>query len=238
MFFQAPDGDEKQIHGKSYLQWAKEAVIYARTQCLLGAANNQLDMLRAQAESRDKDLIAKTAEWQKKSNIHTGADLASRVLTEGDIIRAAESAKDLQASNCVGMSCLAYQYLISNHVTPVELINFQDGNHMLVLLGRSSEFAPILNHESGLIIDDCVICDPWANKVYQSVDFEREKYLASAPNAIGEVKKISEEIKIDITTAKKMYALKYVIPMFDYLNGTPRICYRVGHPAFKHNSNL
>ena len=224
MFFPTPDHNINEIHGKTYLQWATEAVVYARTQCPLGAANNQLDILRAKQVKQQKELLAKTAEWQAATNIRTGAELATMPMTIKDVYHSAEKASEIRASNCVGLSCLAYQYLIENKITPIEMINFQDGNHMLILLGRNSQYPPVLSEETGLKIDACVICDPWANKVYRSDEFDRERYITSSQGAIGEIKKISLEMRVDINTAKEMYVLKYVVPMFDYLEGLPRIC--------------
>lgn len=224
MFFQAPDNQANEVNGKTYLQWAREAVVYARTQCPLGAANNHLDILRARQVKQQKELWAKTAEWQAATDIHTGVELATMPMTMKDVYHAAEKAAEIRASNCVGLSCLAYQYLVQNHVTPLEIVNFQDGNHMLILLGRKSQYAPVLSEESGLKIDLCIICDPWANKVYRSDEFDREKFISSSQAAIGEIKKISFEMHVDMNTAKEMYILKHVVPMFDYLEGMPRIC--------------
>lgn len=224
MFFRAPENHVNEVNGKSYLQWAREAVVYARTECPLGAANNQLDVLRAKQVNQQKELLEKTAEWQVATDIHSGMELAVRPMTVKDVCHAAEKAADIRASNCVGLSCLAYQYLVQNQVTPLEIVNFQDGNHMLILLGRKSHYPPVLSVESGLKIDSCIICDPWANKVYRSDEFDREKFISSSQAAIGEIKKISHQMHVDMNTAKEMYILKHVVPMFDYLEGMPRIC--------------
>ena len=224
MFFQSPD-DGIKINDKTYLEWAREAVAYARTQCPLGAANNLLDMLKAQQNNQAKKLVDKTSRWQKETKIYSGAALATRTLTRNDINLAAKKAREIQASSCVGLSCLAYQYLIEHAVTHVELISLQDGDHMFLLLGRDSLYPPVLSGESDLKVDACVVCDPWANKVYLAEEFEKEKQLSSVMEAIKEIKQIRDEFKVDMSRAREMYILKYAIPQFDYLNGTPRICY-------------
>ena len=81
-------------------------------------------------------------------------------LLQGDtpIHRLVAMAKVARAGNCGEQAMLAFQFLKSRGVSPLDIMNFTDGDHAWVVIGRDANADEDDWDEWGAA---AVVCDPW-----------------------------------------------------------------------------
>lgn len=74
----------------------------------------------------------------------------------------------MESGNCYEQANLAFDYLVKQGISPVELFSMIYGDHVFVVIGRN----PNTNAADPTTWNaDAIICDPWAGEVYSAKDF-------------------------------------------------------------------
>jgi len=157
------------------LRWARTAVKHVKTTCVIGASNRQDDEER-------------TGGWSSACVSRMRGESGSGAATTwGALVRElAQDARNSRCGNCGEQAALAYEFLRTTlNATPIEYVMLDskrkdgggvgvcDGDHVFVVIGRKTG-DPIGSDTAGVEVQkwnpETVICDPWANEVYQAFD--------------------------------------------------------------------
>jgi hypothetical protein len=137
-----------------FLISAQRAVEYTKKKIPLGASNRLGDVWDSRGESITCVGGEKVAEMVM-SKVLARMDLLDKIRT------IAKMAEDRRCGNCAEQACVAFAYLYDQGVRPLDLMQFANGDHGMVVIGRSE-----VSMDSSKWGAECYVADPWLNKWY------------------------------------------------------------------------
>jgi hypothetical protein len=133
---------------------AQQAVKYVKDKLTIGANNQFSDIWNSHGKSLTCVAGEKAAELVM-SRILNNMQILEKIRT---IARMAENRK---CGNCGEQTCVAFIYLYDRNVRPLDFMQFDNGDHGYVVLGRKEHAVKVANWGS-----DAYIADPWLGRSY------------------------------------------------------------------------
>lgn len=149
-----------QLTFAGYMMAAMDACRYVKQHMKTGSANNP-------GQALDRGPIAQLGAWLKVKTTRSDIDMTilRRNIKEYDIHRTmevwAEKAKAHGAGNCGEQSALAFSYLKSRRVQPLDWAHFTNRDHAFVLLNRPKDLVRRQLLEN---LGQVILCDPYYGK--------------------------------------------------------------------------
>jgi hypothetical protein len=143
-----------------YITAAIDACRFVRQQMTTGAANNPI-------KEFERGLKGHLDAWSTVRTERSDIDqtILGRGVKEYDINRTmevwAEKATAYGAGNCGEQSALAFSYLKSRRVQPIDWARFLNRDHAFVLLNRPKD---LTNQELRKSLDQVILCDPYYDR--------------------------------------------------------------------------
>jgi hypothetical protein len=140
-----------------YMMAAMDACRYVRQHMTVGAANNPLKEL-------DRGIIGHISAWLTVKTERSDIDVTifRRGIKPYDINRTmevwAEKARAYGAGNCGEQSALAFSYLKSKSVQPIDWAHFNNRDHAFVLINRPRDLVHQKLREN---LGQVILCDPY-----------------------------------------------------------------------------
>lgn len=177
---------QREMKRRFNMHWscARDAVRYVTSKMTYGAMDKQLDVfsalifdgiwmrnkvgdMRDKVETETRERIAKESRLPGADarRFGTGGDEYWRIRIETEARRAALDG----CGNCGEQSSIAFVYLRDlAKVAPLDYLEYLDGDHAFVLIGRAEEAFP---QSPGTWGDSVVICNPWDEMVHTREEF-------------------------------------------------------------------
>jgi hypothetical protein len=140
-----------------YMMAAMDACRYVKQHMKTGAANNP-------GKELDRGLVGHLGAWLTVKTERSDIDITilRRGIKEYDVNRTmevwAEKAMAYGAGNCGEQSALAFSYLKSRRVQPIDWAHFNNRDHAFVLINRPKD---LNNQKLRENLDQVILCDPY-----------------------------------------------------------------------------
>ncbi len=160
-----------------YMMAAIDACRYVKQHMKTGAANNP-------SQALDRGVINHLGAWLKVKTVRSDIDLTvlRRNIKDYDVNRImevwAEKARAHGAGNCGEQSALAFSYLKSRRVQPIDWAHFTNRDHAFVLLNRPKDLVDQRLRDN---LNQVILCDPYYGKTGPLSQFPEYSVNVIAP---------------------------------------------------------
>jgi hypothetical protein len=143
-----------------YIRAAMDACNYVKQHMKIGAANNIV-------KEFERGLIGHLDAWLTVKTERSEIDMAilQKDIREWNVNGTmeiwADKALKYGAGNCGEQSALAFSYLKSRRIQPIDWAHFNTRDHAFVLLNRPSD---LKGHKLRESLDQVILCDPYYQK--------------------------------------------------------------------------